>query len=379
MKIAIVRAASLNQAELQNYQPLSSRHHLLAIGSKKPIHDISSIQIPISKLLCLGDLFSNIPFGIKALYRLFGDPQYLLNFNQAVASFDIVHTAEIASLYSYQAIQARNQGLVKSVVVTVWENIPHLGNDNPKRKFIKQQVIKGTDKFLAVTDSAKNALIQEGANPNKIEVIPMGVDTAIFRPSHPNSKLQQKLGLNPSKTTILFVGRLVYEKGPYTLLEALKKLSKRLDWQMLMIGAGPEKNRLISQIKTAGLSDRIQLIDSQPYLLMPGFYHLADFLVLPSIPTPNWQEQYGMVIVEAMASGKAVIISSGSPEEVVGKAGIVVPQNSTSALTQALTLLLDDHTKRYQLGKLARKRAGVFLNSSKISLKIEQLYQSINQ
>ena len=227
MKIAVVRGASLNEREMQNYLPLAGKHKLLFIGSKGGRYK-SDFKIRVKKLLCLGEIFNFVPGGIEFLYRAFGDPQVLLGLEKAVAGYDIVHTAELANYCSFQALKARRRGLIKKLVVTCWENLSGLHEDYPAQRKIKKEVIRGADHFLAVTEKARNALIEDGAASDKITVVPMGVDLTKFKVSTFAKASADKQNSKLSELTILFVGRLVEEKGVWELLEAFRMVDKQI-------------------------------------------------------------------------------------------------------------------------------------------------------
>lgn len=377
MKIAIVRGPSLNPWEMQNFEPLAVKHNVLAIGSTKPVYDIAQINLPIKKLICLGNILEIFPYGIPFLYKVLGDTQKLFGFEKAVLGFDVVHTAETANYYSLQAIKAKEKRLVRKVVVTVWENITSLGEDNPKREEIKREVCRKADLFLAVTKLAESTLVSEGVDSKKIRVIPPGVDLGKFKPKPVNIEVRKEYNIPESKKIVLFVGRLVKEKGVFNLLEALGSIKKKEDWLALFAGSGPEKEQLIKKSKTLGLNSQVKFIDPQQYDKMPQIFNLADILVLPSIKTDGWQEQYGMVLVEAMASGLAVITTKGAQEEVVGRAGVVLPENNPKLLAGALRRLLKDEEELERARSKGRRRAEDLFDAREVSKRIEKAYKEI--
>lgn len=383
MRIAIVRGPSLNQWEMQNYQPLAKKHEVLAIGSTKPLYDLSKIGLKTIRLRCLGQLLNYFPGGINFLYRRFGDPQYLLNLEKAICGFDIVHTAEIANGYSAQAAFAKKKGLVKKIVVTVWENIPFLEEEKTKRKALSDLVLSSADFFLAVGETAKDALLTKGAEEKKIKVIPMGVDLNKFRPARKNFSSFPDLKIKPEEFVILSVGRLVWEKGFQDLLLAVKKIAadqkvaeKKI--RLIIVGQGPEKKDLLALKKRLGLDQYVTFIPSVPYEKINEIYHLADVFVLASIPTTKWKEQFGMVLIEAMASGLPIVATEcGEIPNVLSKTGLLIPPGSHQSLTQALKKVILDQRYRQILSQRSRQRAEKNFNCHLTAQRIEELYQEL--
>lgn len=374
MKIAVIRGPSLNDWELQSLLPLTRDHEFLAIGSRWGHHRFN-LDIKNKKLVCLGEIFSFIPGGINFLYHRFGDPQILLGLETAIKGYDIIHTAECANYYSYQSLEARREGLVKKMVVTCWENLAGLHEDYPAQRRIKKEVIREADHFLAVTEQAKRALITDGAQPEKITVIPMGVDLDKFRIKNKEFRIKNKKNLE-----ILFVGRLVEEKGVWELLEAFKMAVEQMtefNLRLRMAGSGPLRGKLVQKAWAWGISDKI-IIEEKYYSEMPKIYHNADIFIMTSKPRKGWEEQFGMVLVEAMGSGLPIIATrTGAIPEVVGEAGILVEPGNISELTEAIKRIIIDRKLKETLSFKAHKRAEVEYNHKKIAVKIEKFYRKV--
>ena len=127
-----------------------------------------------------------------------------------------------------------------------------------------------------------------------------------------------------------------------------------------------------------GLASFVTFSGRISYTDMPAIHRLADIFVLPSIPTPIWEEQFGMVLVESMASGKAVVSTqSGSIPEVVGDAGVLVPPGDPGALAQELGRLLCDEAWRNELGHRARQRVVSTYAHDIVAERIADAYRSV--
>ena len=141
----------------------------------------------------------------------------------------------------------------------------------------------------------------------------------------------------PRFFTLGYAGRLVPEKGLETLIEACAQSGDRLR----VVGEGPEGVRLRTLARTRGVE--VEWLGSVPTEKMPESYSGMDILVLPSLETPRWKEQFGRVLVEAMASGVPVIGSrSGEIPRVIGEAGLLFEPGNADALAARIRTLKKD-------------------------------------
>ncbi len=359
-KVSIIRGAFLNPFELQNFYPLAKKYDLRAISSMYPISE--DIKIPLTKTYAVTDL-PNIPFKYPLLNRISIDAHYLMGLEQILKGVDIAHVAETYYHYTIQAINAKKKGFVKKVVSTVWEIIPFNNEGIWGRKWFKRLAYEGVDHFLAVTELARKALLEEGVSDKKITVIPMGVDLTRFKPSKPNRKV----------TNILCVGRLVPEKGMGELAEAFQGLSEKYpNLKLTLIGDGPLKNSLSN---IPGIT-----IKRVPYQFIHEEYQKADLFCLPSKTTPYWQEQYGMALVEAMACGLPIVTTkTGAIGEVCADAAVYAKPGDANDLQLKLVRLIESESSRTILREKSLARAKARYDSKKTAKQIGSLYQKILQ
>lgn len=189
--------------------------------------------------------------------------------------------------------------------------------------------------------------------------IPLGFEPALFHPDEAaRSRVRAALGLH--ETTFAYFGRLIPEKGVHLLLEALQRLRDR-PWQLLLDRFSDYRHPYVQQVadtvQRLGLQQRIVYFDA-PHERMGDFMNAADIVVMPSRTTDRFKEQYGRVAAEAMACGRTVVVSSsGALPELVGDAGLVVPESQLGALDVPLRELLDNPARRAELGARAAARA----------------------
>lgn len=383
MRIAVVRGPSLNLFEMQYYEPLGRKHKVVCFGSTKPVHDVSGIKLPIVKLPCWGQIFGALPGAIKGLYWLSGDPQGLVGLENKLEGFDIVHCAELANYYTYQALKAKQKGKVKKVVATVSENIPFNQEWYPRQKKLKKFALANLDHLLAISGLSKRALIIEGYPEEKITVVPHGLNLNQFKPGKKEAKLVRRLKLTNNDLVVLSVGRLIWEKGYYDLILAANQLIKdpnlkNKNLKFLIIGRGPEKRKLVRTRDRLGLKKQVVFYQGLPYDQMVKLYNLADIFVLASLPTLTWQEQFGMVLIEAMASGVPVVTTeSGGIPETVGRAGLLVPPHNWPRLAEAIKKLVLDQELRQHLSEKGRERVKKQFDRFLVAKKIENIYQKV--
>ena len=180
----------------------------------------------------------------------------------------------------------------------------------------------------------------------------LGVDVARFGPAlEPRPQAPQTLRIG-------YVGRLEPFKGVDVLIEAVALVPGS---ELLVVGDGPEHAALARHVAERGLAARVRFRGYAPLEELPGLYRSLDALVVPSIETPAWVEQFGRVAVEAMASGVPVVASdSGALPEVLDGAGLLVPPGDPVALAEALARLRDAPGERERLAQAGLNRARYF-------------------
>ncbi|HVX31136.1 MAG TPA: glycosyltransferase [Nitrolancea sp.] len=200
-----------------------------------------------------------------------------------------------------------------------------------------------------------------------LEVIPQfGVDPDFYRPlPDPNGEVP----------VIGFVGRLVPEKGVADLIAAFARMQTRARLQI--VGNGSERTRLEMQAANLGVRDRVIFRGAIAAASMPQTYNEFDVLVVPSKTQPNWKEQFGRVIVEAMACGVPVVGSdSGEIPNVIGQTGVIFAEGDIDGLARQLDELLRDDEHRRLLGKRARDRVLRTFTQARIAQRFYDVYCS---
>jgi L-malate glycosyltransferase len=206
-----------------------------------------------------------------------------------------------------------------------------------------------------------------------IRFVPLGLDPARFR-RRDDAELRSRLDLRGF--VVGFVGRLLAMKGIHVLAEALAGAS--FDWTWLVLGDGPEREAMVARARAGGWESRLRIVETVPHAEVPAYLDLMDVVVLPSLTTPRAREQFGRVLVEAMACEVPVIGSdSGSIPEVVGDAGRIVPEGSVTALAVALEDLAADPALRARLGAAGRARVLRHFTWEKAAARYKAIYDGL--
>jgi len=260
---------------------------------------------------------------------------------------DLVHIDEEPyNLATYHAnVIARRRG-----ARTLWFSWQNLARGYPPPfSWIERYNLRHVDHAIAGSRTAADVWRTKGyAGP--LNVIPQfGVDPEIFSPDLDRARRHDGV------VHIAYVGRFVPEKGPDLLLQALARTAGA--WQATFLGSGPEAPEIPRQAAALGIADRVTVRDWLPSTQMPEFYREIDVLVLPSRTRSNWTEQFGRVLIEAMAC-EVTVVGSGSGEipHVIGEAGIVFSEDDASALSEALQDLIVSPERRRLLGRQGRER-----------------------
>ena len=315
-----------------------------------------------------------------------GPPNRLLRFKglgeliRAIQPTHILNEQGPACFSTFQAVRA-NRGLRSKIwAITV---------DNIDRKYLKEaffSLLEGKftlatgrlitlgfwwslrhkiDRVFTLSEESSRLMIKLGFE-GKITQMPLGFDPELFYPQNKERIAFTRKRLGLSSKTIAYFGRLVPEKGVEILLKAVSKL-KELSWQLLIdnfsLYATPYTDYLRSEVQKLGLDDRVVYFDAV-HEEMADYMNACDIVVLPSISTPTFKEQYGRVIPEAMACGKLVIVSrSGALPEVLGDGGYSFAEGNTKELSLLLNHLLMASEKQLDLMReKAIKRANTHLS-----------------
>jgi glycosyltransferase involved in cell wall biosynthesis len=278
--------------------------------------------------------------------------------------------------WSAEAVIAQEQFNIP-LVITVWDLIPFNMERDPERRAIKKRVAKKADRFIVYTERSRRTLEIEGIARDRMVLINPGVDIETFSP---------KTAAKPKEEfVILFVGWLVPRKGIDFLLLALRELladpelkDRRI--RLRIVGSGAGRDRVEKLIARLALGDACAFSGAVTYDQMPDAFRGADAFVLPSVATDEWQEQFGMALIEAMACGIPCVASlSGAIEEIAGDCALLCQPNDFLALYRNLRELIRDPALGVDLGRRARARAVEHFDVRQHADALSDVYESLLQ
>ena len=207
-------------------------------------------------------------------------------------------------------------------------------------------------------DLARRALAL-GASPDRIEVVPYGVDPLRFRPDPLiRAKRRAGLGIATHVPVVFAAGRLVRKKGFEYLIDALAMLPRNLGVLVVLAGGGDLEEELRARAESAGVSDRIRFVGNLSQDDVAAWLATADMVAVPSVRDDSGNvDGLPNVVLEALASGTPLISTpAGGIGSVVEheRTGILVAERDAAALADAITTLAGNAPRRIQLGEAAR-------------------------
>ena len=192
----------------------------------------------------------------------------------------------------------------------------------------------------------------------RVRIIPLGTDPAQFRPAPASDAIRRRYGLDGGRW-ILTVARLVPHKGVDITLQALAGLAQgHPDLRYAVVGRGDHQDALESLARELRIEDRVRFLTDVSDADLPAIYNAADLYVGVSRQDGIDVEGFGISLLEASASGLAVVAgrSGGIPDAVRdGETGVLVDSENHRAVATAITALLADPTRRVRLGEQGRR------------------------
>jgi glycosyltransferase involved in cell wall biosynthesis len=334
-RVVILRGQFVNPWELRPWELLEDRFEVRVLVPRRHLYPLRGLGVQRARTPALSDL---VPTRRASELSARLPINRHLGLRRALANAAIVHVVDLHFWFSAQAAALRRD-LGYRLVTTVWETLPFRDAlRQPLTRPNRRRVLEQSDMFLAATERARATLRLEGAPAERIRVVQPGIDLERFA---------EAMTAEPPEGDPLLIspGRLVWEKGHHDVLRAVAALRQGMvdggpaasRVRALILGSGPEEKRLRLHARDLGIADAVTFRRSVPYDEMPAMYAQASAMVLASLPTRSWEEQFGMVLVEAMAAGLPIVTTTcGAIPEVVGPEAVLVAPGDWLAIARAL-------------------------------------------
>lgn len=259
---------------------------------------------------------------------------------------DIVHIDEEPyNLATWLALRYSRAAGAQTLFFS-WQNIAR--NYPPPFSLLERQVLSHVDYAIMGNLEAVDVWHCKGYKGDYRIIPQFGVDPDLFKPLTRRDSGRAFIIGSANR-------RLVPEKGVDLLLKAAAELPGV--WRLHIAGEGPALPQLQKLAYDLGIAARVHFDGAVFSGQMPAYLQQLDALVLTSRTLPNWKEQFGRVLVEAMACGIPVIGSnSGEIPHVIGDAGLIVPEEDVDSLRDALVQLMQSDELRRDLGRSGRER-----------------------
>ena len=312
---------------------------------------------------------------------IYGDGGMVPQLYSKLMNFDIIHLHYPffgGAEYVYWASLFRRQRYFLTYHMDVYGNTPLkkliMGAYEPllMRKIISKAKLINSPGIEYLKKSKVGSFIPW----DKVVAFPhAGVDIKRFRPRQKDKSLVRKHKLQ-GKMVVLFVGNLQPFKGLHILIDAVSRIKDK-SIVLLVVGGGYGEKTYKRQVKEAGLEGRVIFAGQKsPDQDLPNYYNLGDFLVLPS----TYSESFGLVVLEAMASGKPAIVSSlPGPSQLIenGTDGLVAKVGDVEDLKNRIEHLARERTVRERMGLAARKKVVGKYTWEKIGEQLERTLKNI--
>lgn len=245
---------------------------------------------------------------------------------------------------------------------------------------VTRLIVKFADKIVATSKRyAETSLVLRGFS-SKIVIIPCGVDLEKFRFYQKDGNVEMNCSDGACRYKILYVGKLSWYKGIEYLIKAMEIVTKTTrNVQLIIVGHGPQRDKLSSLVKEIGLKNYIFFAGSVPEESLYEYYQTTDLLILPSY---SRREAFGIVLLEAMACGKPVIASNipGLSSVIENdRSGLLVHPEDPLSLADAIVILLINDDKRKKMGTYARKFVEANYDWDHIATVYERIYNQISE
>lgn len=231
---------------------------------------------------------------------------------------------------------------------------------------VQSDLSNGVDRIFAISPAIKKVYTANGLNESIIKIVPNFYDKSMLK----SLKIRNHTPSPPYQ--ILYIGRLVHQKGVDLLIEMLEDID--LDVEVTIVGDGPELANLRKKVNQVRADNKVTFTGWVEYQELSNYYTSSDVFIHPG----RWPEPFGRTLLEAMQYCVPPVVSNvGAPPWIVGKAGEVFEPENHTDLSRQVTKVLTNKKKYHQKREYCLERVSNF-NPSKIVELIESEYHTLH-
>jgi len=343
-------------------------HQVLVITSKLPGTVEHEYIEGIEVLRIDGHYFPKVPY-------FFFKPRLLKVLTHLAPQFDIIHS-HVRFFLSTNCV-ALLRAIRKNVRFVLTLHATQPKTQIPALRYFEgiyehtagRFTVGAADAVIALDENVRKHAMLYGADARKIKLIPNAVDVTRFIPR----TLKENEAHAPFQ--IGYLGNLVYRKGVHDLIQAVAEVPTTLNFQLKIIGEGPERSSLQDLCREHHIEQYVSFLGALDKNEIPDLLHKIDVLVLPSL-----SEGMPTVVLEAMAAGVPVIATDvGATRTLINSEdlGVLVPPQTPKAISLALSCLYFQEHTRQNIAKRARKHIEQRYSWEVVASQIEYVYQKV--
>lgn len=323
--------------------------------------------------------FRNVSKALAYDYKLFLSPALVPIIRREISRFDIVHLHEYFTFQSVVAHYYAKKCHVPYVLSVHGSLCPVVRKQKARSKqvftyFFGRSILRDMNTAIALTKEERRQLLSMGLKPDKVRIIPNGVNLVEFVNLPKKGTFRQKYSIRSDEKVILFLGRITRKKGLDLLINVFSKLVRHLRALRLVI-AGPADPECLASLKKL-----IAIKNIENEVLLTGLLvweeKLSAYVDTDVFVLTSYSEGLPFTVLEACASGAPVVITDhcNIPEVADHKAGFVVGRNEEEIQNALFTILNDEKIKR-ELGNNGRKMVRKKFTLTKVVEQVEELYR----
>lgn len=243
----------------------------------------------------------------------------------------------------------------------------------PPYAWMERYNFRHTAHIISANADVEEVLRRKGFRGKSSVLYVYGVDPTLYQPTNPWPRPPRPDGA----IVVGYFGRLLFDKGLGVLLQALPMLPAR--YRVRLVGSGPDREALQQLAAQLGVADRVDVRAAVPTQEVPAAMAELDIFALPSLTRPNWKEQFGRVLIEAMACGIPVVGSdSGEIPRVVAEAGLIAREGDAQAWASAIRTMGEDDTLRARYAQAGRAHVLANHTLEHVAARFTAVYQRVH-